>query len=78
MIKNNTTGPFRVGPKNLLRIIRWPNCFKQPASKFVKAIARGGYSHQNRTWMCLPDLKYLTFSIPIFALFPTHNGTVDS
>ena len=26
----------------------------------------GGYFHQNRTWMCLPDLKNLTFSIPNF------------
>ena len=25
-----------------------------------------GYFHQNRTWMCLPDLENLTFSIPIF------------
>ena len=25
----------------------------------------GGYSHQNRTWMCLLDHKNLTFSIPI-------------
>ena len=23
----------------------------------------GGYFHQNRTWMCLPDLENLTFSI---------------
>ena len=28
----------------------------------------GGYFHQNRTWMCLPDLENLTFSIPIFCL----------
>ena len=28
----------------------------------------GGYFHQNRTWMCLPDVKNLTFSIPIFCL----------
>ena len=27
---------------------------------------RGGGSHQNRTWMWLPDLENLTFSIPIF------------
>ena len=27
---------------------------------------RGGYFHQNRTWMCLPNLENLTFSIPIF------------
>ena len=26
----------------------------------------GGFSHQNRTWMCLPDLENLTISIPIF------------
>ena len=26
----------------------------------------GGYFRQNRTWMCLPNLKNLTFSIPIF------------
>ena len=32
-------------------------------------IARGGgYFHQNRMWMCLPDLENLTFSIPIFCL----------
>ena len=30
--------------------------------------ARGGYFHQNRTWMCLPDLENLTISIPIFCL----------
>ena len=28
----------------------------------------GGYFHQNRMWMCLPDLEKLTFSIPIFCL----------
>ena len=27
----------------------------------------GGYFHQNRMWMCLPDVENLTFSIPIFA-----------
>ena len=26
----------------------------------------GCYFHQNRTWMCLPDLENMTFSIPIF------------
>ena len=26
----------------------------------------GGFFHQNHTWMCLPDLKNLTISIPIF------------
>ena len=26
----------------------------------------GGFFHQNRTWMCLPDLENLTISIPIF------------
>ena len=26
----------------------------------------GGYFHQNRMWICLPDLENLTFSIPIF------------
>ena len=26
----------------------------------------GGYFHHNRTWMFLPDLKNLTFSIPFF------------
>ena len=38
----------------------------------------GGYSHQNRTWMCLPDLKNLTFFIPFFFLltFPTHQYTI--
>ena len=29
-------------------------------------LPRGGYFHQNRTWMCLPNLENLTFSIPIF------------
>ena len=28
----------------------------------------GCYFHQNCTWMCLPDLENLTFSIPIFCL----------
>ena len=28
----------------------------------------GDYFHQNCTWMCLPDLENLTFSIPIFCL----------
>ena len=32
----------------------------------------GGYFHQIRTWMCLPDLENLTISI---ALFPTHHYT---
>ena len=26
----------------------------------------GGFFHQNRMWMCLPDLENLTISIPIF------------
>ena len=30
----------------------------------------GGYFHQNRTWMCLPDVENLTFSIPTFCLIP--------
>ena len=25
-----------------------------------------GYFHQNRTWMCLPDMENLTISIPFF------------
>ena len=29
---------------------------------------RGGYFHQNRTWMCLPDFENLTFSTPIFCV----------
>ena len=31
-------------------------------------LGRGDYFHQNCTWMCLPDLENLTFSIPIFCL----------
>ena len=30
------------------------------------AMNPGGFFHQNRTWMCLPDLENLTISIPIF------------
>ena len=33
---------------------------------FGSKMPRGGYFHQNHTWMCLPDLENLTFSIPIF------------
>ena len=37
----------------------------------------GGYSHQNRTGMCLPDFENLTFSLPIFAQFPTNPYTIS-
>ena len=37
----------------------------------------GGYFHQNRTWMCLPDLENLTISIPNFCLISyTHQYTI--
>ena len=46
------------------------------ALKFI-ACKPGGVFHQNRTWMCLPDLRNLTISIPIFfAKFPTHQYTI--
>ena len=40
----------------------WPHT---PTWKKLSA-PPGGFSHQNRTWMCLPDLENLTISIPIF------------
>ena len=40
-------------------------------------IPGGGFFHQNRTWMCLPDLENLTISIyQFFAKFPTHQYTI--
>ena len=45
-------------------------------SPLTSMILEGGYFHQNRTWMCLPDLENLTFSIPIFCLISTHQYTI--
>ena len=48
----------------------WPRetIFPSPLSSdsILDEPGGGGFFHQNRTWMCLPDLENLTISIPIF------------
>ena len=48
----------------------WRRIPSQSGIKFAatRQESRGGYFHQNHTWMCLPNLQNLTLSIPMFCL----------
>ena len=50
--------------KNLYRLILV--CPKCGFERWLCMDLEGGYFHQNRTWICLPDLENFTFCIPIF------------
>ena len=51
--------------------------FWRPLSKRVRNLGEGGYFHQNRTRMCLPNLEYKDFlRYQRFAQLPTHQCTI--
>ena len=39
-------------------------------------VGKASYFHQNRTWMCLPNLKNLTFSTSTFCTMTHHQHTI--
>ena len=62
--RGGTIGRAR-GAKAPLKVSKKGKMKKYDVFSGIKARG-GGFFHQNRTWMCLPDLENLTISIPIF------------
>ena len=54
--------------QTLYKLVYLVVCATKKSKWLTKKKPGEGYFHQNRTWMCLPNVKNLTFSIPIFCL----------